>query len=119
MIVGQKLFYVPYESNRRTQSQPYEVEVIKVGRKWIYVKNPENMWEEFRIDAATMCADGKQFTSPGTCYYSREKWVEATERLHYWTMFRTEVSNRWRPPHQLSLEDVKTLAHRAGMWNYP
>lgn len=119
MIVGQKLFYVPYEGNRRTQSQPFEVEITNVGRKWVYVKNPANTWETFRIDIKTMCADGKQFTSPGTCYYSRELWVEATEKLHYWNMFRTEISGRIRPPSSLSTQDVKTLAHRALGWNYP
>ena len=119
MQVGQKLFYVPYEANRRTQSSPYEVEVTKVGRKWATVKNPENEWEVFRIDIETMCADGKQFTSPGTCYFSRELWVEATESLHYWNLFRNEVNGRMRPPKQLSLQDIKTLYNRAAMWSYP
>lgn len=117
MQVGQKLFYVPHPDHCR-QPEPYEVEVTKVGRKWVSVKNPTDQWGTFRISLEDMRADGGQYISPGTCYFSRELWVRATESAHYWNLFRNEVHSLVRPPKQLDLEAIKTLYNRASFWTH-
>lgn len=113
MQVGQKLFYVPKKSYGR-QPEPYEVEVLSVGRKWATVKHL--IKGSIKISVDTMAADGGQYPSPGQCFYSRAAWEDAVEGKKQWDLFRKEVERHFNPPKQLSLEAIKTLADRAQMW---
>lgn len=113
MQVGQKLLYVPKQSYGQ-QPEPYEVEVLSVGRKWAVIKNRSG---PIKVMIDTMAADGGQYLSPGQCWYSRALWEESLEMKKQWDMFRKEIERFNNPPKQLSLQDVKTLAARAQMWS--
>lgn len=62
--VGQKLWFVPSYGRR---AKPYEVEVVKVGRKWAYINGRR------RIHIESLVVDGGDYQSPGCCYLSKEE----------------------------------------------
>ena len=99
--VGQKLWYVPHRHHRR--GEPYEVEVTKVGRKWATVGEG---WRQERIDLETMQADGKGYSSPGTCYLSREHYETEQERLAAWSQL-TKALQYSRCPAGVTTEGIK------------
>lgn len=113
MQVGQKLLYVPNQSYGR-QPEPYEVQVVSVGRKWAIAKD-HGAPKKINID--TLAVDGGAYMSPGRCWYSRELWQESVEIKKYWDLFRKEIENHFNPPEQLSLEGIRTLYNRASMWS--
>lgn len=108
MIVGQKLLYVPSTVNGR-QPEPYDVEIITVGRKWITVSNPTASWDLFRVDKETLFRDSGQYVSVGQCWLSKELWLEAKFRNEGWARFRALVNGEVFPPKKLSLHDIENL----------
>ncbi len=97
--VGQKLWWVPSHHPKLA----CEVTVIKLGRKWATLNN------QYRIDMATLCADGGQFSSPGRCYLSQKRHEEEVVRDQAWAEFREDISHRYRVPSHLTIEDIADL----------
>ena len=71
LTIGQKLFYVP--ANRYRRTEPHEVTVTAVGRKWVVFKDG-NITERFAITDKCMMVDGGEYQSPGRCYLSKEDY---------------------------------------------
>ena len=85
--VGQALYYVP--ANRR--DAPASLTIEKVGRKWLTTDGP-------RINAATLYADGGNYSSPGHCYLSREDYERHRADEAQWVVLRDAVGRAWRVP---------------------
>ena len=98
--VGDKLWWVGSD-NKRTQR---EVTVEKVGRVWLTLSNGH------RVDKVTFKADAGEWTSPGTCWLSKDAYEHCARLLRAWTVLRCEVSNRWVIPNDVTLEDIKAAA---------
>lgn len=87
--VGDKLWYVANNWGRQQGSQ-YEVEVVKVGNKWITVSRL-NFNNPFRIDSNTLWQDGKGYTSPGRCYLSKKQYDEESYATILFQELRTRI----------------------------
>lgn len=85
---GQKLYWVYSESR---QGAPREVEIVKVGRKWLELSN------RYRVDRETLCADGRGYSSPGRCHLSKEEYEQRVSRTRAWESMRRRVMERWQP----------------------
>lgn len=95
MQVGDKLFFVP--SHRH--SQPLEVSVLKVGRKWIELSNFH------RVDVETLRADGGKYTSPGRCYLNKEAYETQLSLQSAWRSFQKSID--WTPiPVGVTADDI-------------
>jgi hypothetical protein len=106
--LGQKLWWVPSRGGFIRQGLYFtpdikdsEVEVIKIGRRWIDLSNHQ------RIDRETLQADGKGYASPGRCYASEAAHHQEQEMFRLWDAFRNGVSRQYRPPTSLTLEGLK------------
>lgn len=80
LSVGQKLWYVPRDSREVSQSR--EVTVTKIGRKWAEI---DMGWRGSRIDLEDWRVDGGQYSSPGSCYVSRQAWDDERQRQRAWS----------------------------------
>lgn len=79
--IGDRLWYVPGNRN----GSPRHVTVLSVGRKWADIGGGT------RISIETLKADGGKYTSPGTCYPSKEEY-EAEQALdRAWRRFENMV----------------------------
>jgi hypothetical protein len=98
--VGDKLWWVGSD-NKRTQR---EVTVEKVGRVWLTLSN------RHRVDKVTLKADAGEWTSPGTCWLSKEAYEHRARLTTAWGVFRRTASNVWDVPDGVTLEDIKAAA---------
>lgn len=95
--VGQELWFVHRE---RRSGAPFTTKVTKIGRKWAQLDS------HYRIDVATMVADGGQYTSPGRCWISREEWEAEVARNEAWWKLRRMIERQYDPPAGLSTEQI-------------
>ncbi len=102
MKVGDKLWHVV---NDRRYFNEYEVTVTKVGRVWAELNNDP----KFRVNIESMYIDGRGYTSPGACYYSKENYEEEKNRGEAWKAFRKELEYIWSPQNHLSLAQIQGL----------
>jgi hypothetical protein len=98
--VGDKLWWVGSD-NKRTQR---EVTVEKVGRVWLTLSN------NHRVDKVTFKADAGSWTSPGTCWLSKEAYEHCARLEQSWGALRRAVDNKWHMPDNVTLEDIKAAA---------
>jgi hypothetical protein len=98
--VGDKLWWV---SNGNIPAQK-EVTIEKVGRVWLTLSN------RHRVDKVTFKADVAGYTSPGTCWLSKEAYEHCARLAKSWSLLRSAVSNRWNVPDDVTLEDIKAAA---------
>lgn len=93
--VGQELWFVPAESRLR---EPYATTVAKVGRRWATLSNG------YRIDLQNACrpfgecsfsVDGAGFSSPGTCWLTRDDYVRHQECARLWCSLTSEIERLW------------------------
>ena len=70
--VGQRLFW---KSNGYGRAKDLDIEVTKVGRRWVEWECPELAWRG-RFDKATGAEDGGGYTSPGHVWPSRRAWEQ-------------------------------------------
>jgi hypothetical protein len=98
--VGDKLWWVSSD-NKRTQR---EVTIEKVGRAWLTLSN------RHRVDKVTLKADAGEWTSPGTCWLSKEAYEHRARLEQSWGVLRRAVSNTWNVPDDVTLEDIKAAA---------
>lgn len=82
---GQKLWFVP---SQRGYSQR-EVEIVKVGRVYAEIDNNR------RIFISDLTVDGRGYSSPGTCYLSREEYEKESALQEAWFLLRDEIGARY------------------------
>lgn len=99
--VGQELYYVP--ANRR-YATPQVVTVEKIGRKWAQLSNRE------RIDIATRRADGGDYSSPGTCWSSKEEYELAVYTQKLWQAFTDGVKAKYCAPETIGVSEILQAA---------
>ena len=98
--VGDKLWWVGSD-NKRTQR---EVTIEKVGRVWLTLSNGH------RVDKVALKADAGEWTSPGTCWLSKEAYEHCARLDRAWDALRRAVNNTWYIPDNVTLEDIKAAA---------
>ena len=98
LVVGQKLYYVPFHS----RSDQEEVLVTKIGRKWATIGEG---WSSLKISLDTWIADGGRYSSPGRCYLSKKVYEEEQLRCQVWRDFIEWVQRRC-----LRIEDMPGLS---------
>ncbi|PZO78456.1 MAG: hypothetical protein DI629_12220 [Mesorhizobium amorphae] len=100
LYVGQQLWYVPSDSRRFTARF---VTVEKIGRRWAEIGPHE------RIDKTTLIADGRGFSSPGTCYRSKEAYEASVTLSQAWFSLVKEMNHRWSPPAGMTMEKIAII----------
>lgn len=97
--VGDRVLFVP---NDRRYREPTWLDVVKVGRKWVYLSQ-----RDFRLATDDMIVDGGQYSSPGRCYRSEEEYAAQLLRRAQWQQIREFVDRRYgTPPDGCDLEAV-------------
>ena len=86
--VGQKLWWVQAMYGRRCEPAQVEVEIKKVGRKWLELTN------HYRIKIETMLADGRGYASPGTCYLSQQEYLDDLALRKAWHELQKLIERR-------------------------
>jgi hypothetical protein len=102
--VGQKLWYVP----TKRRGDPREVEITKVGRKWLSLDNDR------RVAVDGLYADGGQYSSPGRAYISKEAWERETSLRKAWDMLSMEIDRTRRVPADVSVETIHQVRQLLG-----
>lgn len=105
--VGQKLWFVP--CGLRKRRDPCEVAVVKVGRKWVTldIGNPP-----YRMAKGEMYVDGNGYTSPGSCYLSREEYEAEVALRSAWRDLVTWISAS--PPEGITLDKIAEIKRLIG-----
>lgn len=103
--VGDVLWYVP--SDKRWD-KPHAVTVEKVGRVWA------DLGRRFRIDKRTLVVDGRGYTSPGRCYWSKAEWNGIAERCKAWDHIK-EAIRYGGPPDGVTIEAIQAAANLLGV----
>ena len=98
--VGQKLWFV--ERGRRYARRDGEVTVSKDGSRWAEIEKGRE-----RIDLQTLCVDGGRYSSPGTCYLTREEHEREVALRAEWSVFRRDVEKRLDPHSGLTVAAIK------------
>lgn len=89
MKIGDKVFVV-WDRGHGSRDGDY-MTVTKLGRDWVYLG--DRALQRFRRDDPKMVLDGKQFSSPGRCYPTREDFTAERALNHTWDWFRQNVYN--------------------------
>ena len=78
MQVGQEVYYVPSEQRF---GKPRFIEIEKVGRKWVTLKNRVHRFDKARFTETGSCpVDGAGYMPSGTVWAKKED-AEALENL--------------------------------------
>lgn len=99
LFVGQFLWY---QSNKRWKRSSYVV-VEKIGRQWATVRDADTDMIA-RINLMTLQADGAGYSSPGTCYFSKEDYEREVALQNEWDAFVLDVKYRRTP--DVTVEDI-------------
>lgn len=76
-----------------------DVEITKVGRKWVYLKGGE------RFDRQTMCIDGGGWASHARIYPNLEAHERDLRRFRLWRRIK-DAAWQGSPPANLTLADL-------------
>lgn len=82
LSLGDKLILVSRD-NRGREPQVYDVEVVKVGRRWATIQGVTGLsraWPHERVDRATLEVDGGGYSARWAAFTSREAWGEHVDR---------------------------------------
>lgn len=99
LVVGQELFW---QGTGNDKGKNYLVKVEKIGRRWADLSNSH------RIDMATMRADGKHFSSPGTCWLSQAHYEAKVLTGRAFTNLKNKMA--WEPADGVTIQDVYEAA---------
>lgn len=99
LVVGQTLLYVPNDLRR---SEPREVTVTKIGRKWADISGGYN-----RISITTLDVDGYGYSSPGKCWRSREAYESHKKLCEAWSELRRLIDAKWYVPEGVTLSQIE------------
>jgi len=95
--VGDTLWCVRYHRTR----DGYATIVTKVGKRWIYFDNGRS-----RCDLNGVI-DGGDYSSPGTCYPSKEFFDAECVLKAEWDTFRTKVDRTRSVPNGVTVEQIQ------------
>lgn len=108
LVVGQKLWLVYTQRNRRDDGR--EVEVMKVGRKWAEVSR-----ERTRLNIETLELDGGVYVSPGRCYLSEQAYRDEQALSAALFRFKRDVSELRTSTDQITVENIRHVRNLLGM----
>jgi hypothetical protein len=97
LSVGQKLWFVP--SGRR--GDPKEVTILKIGRKYADIGNGS------RVDVKTLHVDGRNYSSPGTCFLSRDAHETEVATAKAWDELKQLFNRTWIRPKGVTLSQIQ------------
>lgn len=101
--VGQ-VVWVVMTSGWRVGGAPREMEVTKVGRKWVELNNGR-----YRLEQGERRLDGRSgYGSPGTVYLTRSEW--ASERIFDHTFYQLQKAVYEMRSTGLTLQDIRDAA---------
>lgn len=103
LISGQKLYLV-YGDSRR--GNPRFVEIASVGRKFA------TLTDSSRLCLKTLRIDGGTYSSPATCYFSKEEYTDQVTKQNYWRNLCNSL------PHKapaVTMETLKQVASLLGL----
>jgi hypothetical protein len=109
--IGQKLWFVP--SDRRW-SQPREVTVTKIGRKWAYTNRYRN---EEKVDKETLVVSGGGYASPGRCWLSQEEYEAHAAADREWRRLKNDMP--WSVPNGVTVEKIGVVRRLLGLSEGP
>lgn len=111
--VGQRLWFVPnFNINRSNREQ--EVEVVKVGIKWVSISILGRDIKPMRFDPINGRVDGGKYSSPGTVYFSREIYDAEKLRCALWRRLSEHLRCNINPPAGLSLQTLQQVIGMLG-----
>lgn len=96
-VIGQIVFSVPRD---KRGSNPRNVEITSIGRKWIGIGKD-------RFDKDTMLVDAGQYPSPAKIYLSEELYKNETEINKRWRKIVNDY--QYRTPSKLSLAGIEKI----------
>lgn len=108
LVVGQKLWLVYTQRNRRDDGR--EVEVTKVGRKWADLSYGHN-----RLNIETLALDAGGYVSPGRCYLSEQEYREGLALSAALFRFKRDVSELRASADQITVENIRHVRNLLGM----
>lgn len=100
--VGQRLYYVPSQG----RITPSFVTVAKVGRKWATLDSGR------RINLETLRADGGGYSSPGSCWESKQAYEAEVALRDAWSGFKRRMDREYTKPAHLTLADIEEISKR-------
>jgi hypothetical protein len=104
--VGQKLWFVPLHNNR----QPYEIEIVKVGRKWLHTGG--NI--PIRINVETLRPHDDDWS--GRAYLSKEEHDAEVALNQKWREFRKSLEGySWHTPKGVTVEQIEQAMQVLGL----
>lgn len=110
--VGHRLWW---ERTARWGSPSQEIEITKVGRKWLTVWTVGERSHEFgRVDAETLRYD-TNCTPPGQVWLSREECETRRAREQAWESFQMAVRDEYRIPNNATVESIHKAAAILGL----
>lgn len=96
-IEGQKLYFVPAYNH-----SPYEVTIIKVGRKILHCKSAGQI---LRLYAETLKAHVDDWS--GQAYLSQAEYEQRVALSQAWDEFRRKVAQRYSEPTGVTVEKIQ------------
>ncbi len=98
IVVGQKLYYVPNRHN--SSGAPRNVVVERVGKKWITCNDCA------RLDIDTLCGDGGKYSSPGSCYLTKNHYDELVMLGSMWSDVQQLFKSTYSRPYHITKQDM-------------
>jgi hypothetical protein len=83
--------------------------IIKVGRKWAELSNHELI----DISSDKWLMDGKNFSSPGACFPSKEHYLQTIFKQEQWILLKNKMG--WTSPSGVSVADIEQAAKLLGI----
>ncbi len=105
--VGDTVFLV-YDERRRGLGR--EVQITKVGRKWIDINNGQH-----RIDRETLRIDGRGYSSPGRVWRTKEEYEDHAKTSQLWSSLKRFVYDNHQIPQGVTKEKILQASALLGM----
>lgn len=110
LVAGQKLVYVCEYGGYKRESEPREVTVESVGRRWANLS-----WRGYRCDKNTLIVDGHGYSSPGRCHLSIEHYQQWLAAGTAWRRLSAQIGRQYACPTDVTAEDIAKAAELLGL----
>lgn len=117
LTVGQKLWGI-HRYDSRHPWQEAEVTVAKIGRRWATLSSANGFFRGERIDMNDdrLPLDGKDHTSLGRCFLSREHRIQDEAAEMAWRgLFYAITNRRWDHPAAVTAERIQEARRLLGL----
>lgn len=110
--LGDKLILVRVDHRRGAEPSVYDVEVVKLGRRWATVQGGTGLsraWPHERVDKRTLEVDSGDYSPDFTCYRDRQQWNEEVDRRELGQELRRLLT--WGTPNlkHLSPDELRAI----------